>query len=97
MALPSHAPSATAASICLHLAAGSFPPRCWRGAGAAASPTCLHLPPVPSRSYRCRRYEKARKLKDFIGGIRDTYTRNWDSRDRAERQVRAGPAAAGGA
>jgi hypothetical protein len=33
------------------------------------------------------RYEKARKLKDFIGGIRDTYTRNWEARDRAERQV----------
>ncbi|EFN52427.1 hypothetical protein CHLNCDRAFT_36846 [Chlorella variabilis] len=34
-----------------------------------------------------QKYEKARKLKDFIGGIRDTYTRNWDSRDRAERQM----------
>ena len=41
------------------------------------------------------RYEKARKLKQYIGGIRETYTRNWDSRDRAERQVGAAAHLAG--
>ncbi|KAL4854832.1 DNA topoisomerase 1 beta [Chlorella vulgaris] len=34
-----------------------------------------------------QKYEKARKLKDFIGGIRDEYTRNWNARDRSERQM----------
>lgn len=33
------------------------------------------------------RYEKARKLKDHIGKIRDDYTKNWEARTRAERQV----------
>lgn len=37
-----------------------------------------------------RRYEKARKLKEYIGSIRETYQRNWDSKDRAERQVGRG-------
>lgn len=34
-----------------------------------------------------QKYEKARKLKQYIGGIRETYTKNWDARDRAERQM----------
>lgn len=33
------------------------------------------------------KYEKARKLKEYIGSIRETYQRNWDSKDRAERQM----------
>lgn len=33
------------------------------------------------------KYEKARKLKDYIGGIRETYTRNWDAKDIRERQM----------
>ena len=36
-----------------------------------------------------RRYEKARKLKDHIGKIREDYTKLWESRIRAERQVRS--------
>ena len=38
------------------------------------------------------RYEKARKLKDKIDDIRTTYTKNWEARDRAERQVRTSAA-----
>jgi DNA topoisomerase-1 len=34
-----------------------------------------------------QKYEKARKLKDHIGKIREDYTRNWESRIRAERQM----------
>lgn len=34
-----------------------------------------------------QKYEKARKLKDYIGGIRSTYQQNWDSKDRRERQM----------
>ncbi|KAL6768009.1 DNA topoisomerase 1 [Auxenochlorella protothecoides] len=33
------------------------------------------------------KYEKARKLKDSIADIRAEYTRNWDARDRRERQM----------
>ena len=45
-------------------------------------------PPPPSLLVRSHaRYEKARKLKQFIGGIRREYTRDWASRDRKERQV----------
>jgi DNA topoisomerase I len=33
------------------------------------------------------KYEKARKLKEYIGGIRDTYQRNWNAKDRRERQM----------
>jgi hypothetical protein len=41
--------------------------------------------PNPTPTHR---YEKARKLKEHIGSIRTTYMRNWESRDRRERQVR---------
>ena len=34
-----------------------------------------------------QKYERARRLKDFIGDIRETYTRNWESRERRERQM----------
>lgn len=34
-----------------------------------------------------KKYEKARKLKDYIEGIRSTYTKNWTSMDRKERQM----------
>ena len=34
-----------------------------------------------------KKYEKARKLKDYIEGIRSTYTKNWTSTDRKERQM----------
>lgn len=34
-----------------------------------------------------QKYEKARKLKQYIGGIRDTYQRNWDAKERRERQM----------
>ncbi|PSC70005.1 DNA topoisomerase 1 [Micractinium conductrix] len=34
-----------------------------------------------------QKYEKARKLKDKIDDIRTTYTKNWEARDRAERQM----------
>lgn len=34
-----------------------------------------------------QKYEKARKLKDYIGDIRATYTKNWDARERRERQM----------
>ena len=34
-----------------------------------------------------QKYEKARKLKGVIGGIRATYTRNWESAERRERQM----------
>jgi len=33
------------------------------------------------------KYEKARKLKDFIGDIRTTYTKNWESKSMTERQM----------
>jgi DNA topoisomerase-1 len=33
------------------------------------------------------KYEKARKLKDYIGDIRSTYQQNWNSNDRRERQM----------
>ncbi|KAI7840141.1 hypothetical protein COHA_006180, partial [Chlorella ohadii] len=34
-----------------------------------------------------QKYEKARKLKNHIGKIREDYTRNWEARTRAERQM----------
>lgn len=34
-----------------------------------------------------QKYEKARKLKESIGSIRETYTKNWDSKERRERQM----------
>jgi DNA topoisomerase-1 len=34
-----------------------------------------------------QKYEKARKLKGEIGGIRATYTRNWEAKERRERQM----------
>lgn len=34
-----------------------------------------------------QKYEKARKLKTCIDDIRTTYTKNWDSRERRERQM----------
>lgn len=34
-----------------------------------------------------QKYEKARKLKDYIDDIRATYTKNWESADRRERQM----------
>jgi DNA topoisomerase-1 len=34
-----------------------------------------------------QKYERARKLKDFIGDIRATYTKNWESKERRERQM----------
>lgn len=34
-----------------------------------------------------QKYEKARKLKQYIGDIRSTYQRNWDARERRERQM----------
>jgi DNA topoisomerase-1 len=34
-----------------------------------------------------QKYEKARKLKDYIDDIRSTYTRNWSSVERRERQM----------
>jgi len=40
-------------------------------------------------SHSVCRYEKARKLKDYIDDIRATYQRNWDSKDRQERQASA--------
>ena len=69
-----------------------LPLTAWSG---FASPTPLASPPtqsapLPAVCPASCRYEKARKLKQYIGGIRETYTRNWDSRDRAERQVGAG-------
>lgn len=42
---------------------------------------------APTPCTPARRYEKARKLKDSIADIRAEYTRNWDARDRRERQV----------
>jgi len=33
------------------------------------------------------KYEKARKLKEFIGEIRATYTKNWESKNMTERQM----------
>ena len=33
------------------------------------------------------KYERARKLKDYIGDIRETYTRNWSSASFKERQM----------
>lgn len=34
-----------------------------------------------------QKYEKARKLKDYIDDIRSTYTKNWSSVERRERQM----------
>lgn len=34
-----------------------------------------------------QKYEKARKLKDYIDDIRSTYTKNWSSAERRERQM----------
>ena len=34
-----------------------------------------------------QKYEKARKLKDYIEDIRATYTKNWTSKERRERQM----------
>ena len=34
-----------------------------------------------------QKYEKARKLKDYIDEIRSTYTKNWESSERRERQM----------
>jgi DNA topoisomerase-1 len=35
------------------------------------------------------KYEKARKLKDYIDTIRKNYTADWDSSDLRKKQVRA--------
>ena len=34
-----------------------------------------------------QKYERARKLKLFIGDIRSTYTKNWEAKERRERQM----------
>lgn len=50
--------------------------------------SCLnHAVFLPQSCHARYRYEKARKLKDHIGKIREDYTRNWGSNSRAERQV----------
>ena len=54
--------------------------------GLASKGTAVSFLPGPR--YMCR-YEKARKLKDYIDDIRATYQRNWDSKDRQERQASA--------
>ncbi|GAB4815286.1 hypothetical protein N2152v2_002332 [Parachlorella kessleri] len=46
---------------------------------------------APTSSWKAdsdlQKYEKARKLKDYIDDIRATYQRNWESKDRQERQM----------
>ena len=75
--------------------------RCWAAPATLplTLPSRLHCPP-PACQYHHRRrppvrrrYEKARKLKEHIGAIRSTYEKNWDARDRAERQVSPPPTA----
>lgn len=34
-----------------------------------------------------QKYEKARKLKDYIDDIRENYKRDWDSKDLRKKQV----------
>ena len=78
--------------------------RCWAAPATLplTLPSRLHCPP-PACQYHHRRrppvrrrYEKARKLKEHIGAIRSTYEKNWDARDRAERQVSPPPAGQAG-
>jgi DNA topoisomerase IB len=85
LAMSLHANAFLCFSLCLLATAGS-------PAAAAAAAAARYVWLGATSSFKAEsdllKYEKARKLKDYIDNIRKNYKRDWESSDVRKKQVR---------